>query len=366
MASLDNLLNKLYYNPSNQGSFCGATNLWRAVKENGFENVPFETITKWLQKQDAYTLHAPVRKKFVRNRVEVRGVDEIWEADLVDVQNLKKYNEGHRYLLTCIDILSKYAWVVPLKEKTGKNIVEAFQKITHGGRIPQMLHTDKGSEFMNREFQKFLRNRDIHFFTTENETKACIVERFNRTLKTRMWRYFTFTNTYKYIDILQKLVQSYNATLHSSIRMKPMDVNIENQQQALNALYGVKRRRRRTLVPKANNHFQFKIGDQVRISKNKLRFEKGYEANWSEEIFTISARKARRIPVYRVKDFNGDELQGTFYQHELQKVSKANGELYSVQKVLKTRKRKGKKQYFVRWKGYGEEFDSWVDQIEKR
>lgn len=365
MASLDNLLYKIYYTPSNQGSFCGAANLWRAVKESGFEKVPFETIKKWLEKQDTYTLHAPARKRFVRNRVEVRGVDEIWEADLVDVQNLKKYNSAYRYLLTCIDVLSKYAWVVPLKDKKGKNIVEAFQKILKGGRIPQMLHTDKGSEFVNRVFQTFLKNHDIHFFTTENETKACIVERFNRTLKARMWRYFTFSNSYKYIDILQQLVDGYNCTRHSSIRMKPVEVKIENQQQALDALYGKKQRRRPTSVPKASNKFKFDIGDQVRISKNKLRFQKGYEANFSDELFIVSAKISRKIPIYKLKDLNGIELRGTFYQHELQKVSKSKDDLFSVQRVLKTRKRKGKKQYFVRWKGYGKEFDSWVDDVKK-
>ena len=293
--------------------------------------------------------------------MRVRGIDENWEADLVDVQILKKFNGGYRYLLTCIDVLSKYAWVIPLKSKTSKDMIDGFKKILKGGRVPQMLHSDKGSEFLNRDFQKFLKNQDISFFTTENETKACIVERFNRTLKTKMWRYFTFANTFKYIDILPKLVMGYNNTVHRSIRMKPKEVNIENQKQALVSLYGMKRVKGKR--SSKLNAFKFQLGDQVRISKSKMRFEKGYEANWSEEVFTISARIRRALPVYRVNDYNGDELRGTFYEYELQKVVKTKGDLYAIEKILKTRTRKGKKQYLVRWKGYGKEFDSWVDKV---
>ena len=357
MPLLEKTLKEIYYNPLHDGSLGGPLKLWRAVKERGFQNVSLKSVKQWLLKQDPYTLHAPARKRFQRNVVRVRGIDENWEADLVDVQNLKKYNDGYRYLLTCIDVLSKYVWVVPLKNKTSKDIVGAFKKILKDGRTPQMLHTDKGSEFMNREFQRYLKSQNISFFTTENETKACIVERFNRTLKTKMWRYFTFARSYRYLDVLSKLVKGYNHTVHSSIRMKPKDVSIENQRQVLDTLYGKRRKKAK------RKRFKFQIGDQVRISKSKMRFEKGYEANWSEEIFTVCARLKRTLPVYRIKDYNDEELRGTFYEYELQKVTKTKGDMYPVEKILKTRTRKGKKQYLVRWKGYGKEFDSWIDKV---
>ena len=362
MGLLEKALKEIYYDPRHGASFGGAVKLLKAVRERGFANVSLNAVREWLMKQDTYTLHAPARKRFQRNVVRVRGIDENWEADLVDVQNLKKFNGGYRYLLTCIDVLSKYAWVVPLKNKTSNCIVEGFKKILKEGRVPQMLHTDKGSEFLNKDFQKFLKHRDISFFTTENETKACIVERFNRTLKTKMWRYFTFANTFKYMDVLTKLVQAYNNSVHSSIRMKPAEVNIENQKQALDNLYGKRRgvRKRKT----GSRRFKFQMGDQVRISNSKLKFEKGYEKTWSQELFTISARIGRPLPVYRVRDYNGEELHGTFYEYELQKVIKSKDDAYAIEKVLRTRTRKGKKQYLVRWKGYGKEFDSWVDSVE--
>jgi transposase InsO family protein len=142
----------------------------------------------------------------------VYGIDHQWQADLVDLGKSASYNKGFKYLLTCIDVLSRYAWIVPLKNKTGKTLKEAFQVIFKSGRQPIRLQTDKGTEFTNRVFQKFLKENDVHFFTTYNEeTKASIVERFNRTLKTKMWKYFTHRETIIYIDVLSEMVESYGA-----------------------------------------------------------------------------------------------------------------------------------------------------------
>ena len=142
--------------------------------------------------QDTCTLHKPTRRRFHRRRVVVYGIDHQWQADLVDLAILSSYNTGFKYLLTCIDVLCRYAWVAPLTDKTGKTLKDALQVIFKSGRRPIHLQTDKGNEFTNRVFQQFLKEHDVHFFTTYNEeTKANIIERFNRTLKTRMWKYYT-------------------------------------------------------------------------------------------------------------------------------------------------------------------------------
>ena len=197
-------------------------------------------VSKWLSFQDTYTLHKPVRYRFPRRRVIVGGIDHQWQADLVDVSRLSKLNKGFKFLLTCIDVLSKYAWVVPLKDKTGQSLVRAFQQIFKTGRQPKVaLQSDKGTEFYNRTFQKFLRDHKVGFFSTENEDiKACIAERFNRTLKTKMWKYFTKHDTVVYVDVLQDLVWSYNHTYHRSIKMAPTDVTQRNQEVVWQHLYG--------------------------------------------------------------------------------------------------------------------------------
>ena len=316
-------------------------------------------VKQWLQSQDPYTLHKPTRRRFPRRKVVVYGIDHQWQADLVDVAKLASYNDGYRYLLTCIDVLSRYAWVVPLKDKTGKSLVAAFTVIFKSGRRPIRLQTDKGTEFTNRVFQKFLRESDVHFFTTHNEeTKASIVERFNRTLKTKMWKYFTHRETLTYLDALNDMVESYNRTVHRSIGMPPAEVTWANQTTVSKRLYG-----KTGSSPKC----KFDLGDRVRLVKSKRTFKKGYLPNWTEELFTVVRCIETVPPVYVVKDDHGDILEGTFYAEELQKVIKKD-DVYKIEKILKKRKRGRKVQYLVKWLGYPDSFNSWIftSDVQKR
>ena len=281
----------------------------------------------------------------------VPGIDAQFQADLVDVQNLSRYNKGYKYLLTCIDIFSKYGWVVPLKTKQGQELVRGFQRILSSGRTPSKLQTDQGTDFLNRVFQKFLRDNNIEFFTVTSGLKASVVERFNHTFKNKMYKYFTAKNILTYIDVLPKFVKSYNNTYHRSIKMKPSQVTKVNEDKVWDTLYGndVQKRVR----------FKFQVGDRVRISKVKRIFEKSYLPNFTEEMFTIYKRFSRQVPVYKLKDDAGEILDGTFYEAELQKVIKED-DVYRVEKVLRKRKRKGVVEYFVKWKGYPDKFNSWI------
>ncbi|KAI8500863.1 hypothetical protein Bbelb_216810 [Branchiostoma belcheri] len=253
-------------------------------------------------------------------------MNDQFQADLVDMSSLSRHNDGYRYLLTCIDIFSKYAWVVPIKDKKGTTLVEAFQTIlAKDGRKPRCLQTDQGTEFLNRHFQTLLKKEGIEFFTTFNvETKASVVERFNRTLKTKMWKYFTAVNTNRYIDVLDDLVWAYNHSHHRSIKRAPVDVNRKNENVVWYTLYG----------------------DRGTPRPRKL--------------FTIWKRIPRHPPVYRVKDYHGEELKGTFYEEELQKVAKKDDDIYQVEVVLDKRRRGKKTEYLVKWKGYPSKFNSWV------
>ena len=200
-------LSQIYYNPESPASFGGVDSIYRVVRDEGKHQISRNKIRLWLQKQDTYTLHKPVRYRFKRNRVIVGAIDEQWEADLVIMDSLSKYNNGFKYVLTVIDVLSKYAWAEPIKTKTGENLVKAFEKILKKGRKPETFHTDKGTEFMNRKFQTFLKKHNIRFFTTQNETKASIVERFNRTLKTKMWKYVNPINHITMQDLKQRTLE---------------------------------------------------------------------------------------------------------------------------------------------------------------
>ena len=238
---------------------------------------------------------------------------------------------------------------MPLKTKQGQELVKAFQTILSSGRKPNKLQTDQGTEFLNRVFQKFLRENNIDFFTVNSGLKASVVERFNRTFKNKMYKYFTAKNTLTYSDVLPKLVKSHNTSYHRSIKMKPSQVTKSNEAKVWDALYGnnVDKRVR----------YKFQVGDRVRISKVKRMFEKSYLPNFTEEMFTIYKRFAHQVPVYKLKDDAGEILDGTFYEAEVQKVIKEN-DVYRVEKVLRKRKRKGVVEYFVKWKGYPDKFNS--------
>ena len=217
------------------------------------------------------------------------------------MSRLKKVNDGKTFILTVIDVFSKLAWCVPLKNKSAASLVATFIQLL-SNRAPNTLQTDKGPEFLNRSLQKFLKEHGVHHFATHNEeTKASIVERFNRTLKTRMWRYFTKTQSVRYVDVLQAFMISYNDTYHRSIGMAPSEVTSTNQETVWQRLYG----HESVGTPK------FRVGDRVRISKAKRHFEKGYMANWTEERFTIVDAHRSDPPVYRLVDCHGDKLDGT-------------------------------------------------------
>ena len=342
----DSKFRRSFYTPIEKASFGGVESLALATKQNK------NTTSKWLAQEETYTLHKPARRRYPRRRVIVSAIDQQWQADLVDVSSISKHNNNNKFLLTCIDVMSKFAWVVPLKDKKGSTITNAFERIFKNRRIPMTLHTDRGTEFYNKTLQTFLKKNGVKLYSTHNfDTKASVVERFNRTLKTKMWKYFTYKDTLKYTNVLTDLVTSYNKTVHSTIQMAPTDVKPKHHELLWQRLY-----EKDSVLRKP----KFKVGDTVRVSKVKGTFRKGYLANWSEEIFVVDNVKRTTPPTYGLCDLYSERLEGSFYEEELQKVSKTD-DLWKIEKVLKTRYRNKKKQVLVRWRGFPEKFDLWID-----
>ena len=280
-----------------------------------------------LRKSLAFTLHRPPRRRFKMAPVVVLNIDQQWVADLVEMQRVWRQNGGVRYLLTVVDVLSKYAWVRPIKHKTGAEIVKAFESIVAEGRRPQTLQTDKGKEFYNATVQRWLKQEGIRHFSTLGDAKASIVERFNRTLKPRLYRYFMAANTTRYVDILPCLVQRYNEDVHRSIGMAPRDVNVSNEAEVRQRLYGQ--------VTKTRRRGRLKVGDKVRLSERVKTFKKGYLPQWTEEVFWIRRVMQGPVLMYKVDEFDGTPVKGTFYAEDLQKVTVDDDMLWRVEKVLK-------------------------------
>ena len=292
--------------------------------------------------QLAEELHKPIIRKFKKRKVYSAFKDNIWGVDLADMQLLSKYNNGIRFLLCVIDIFSKYAWVVPLKEKKGISTVKAFQIILkQSNRKPNKIWVDKGSEFYNAYFKKWLRDDNIVMHSTHNEGKSVVAETFIRTLKSKIYKYMTSISKNVYIDKLDDIVDEYNNTYHTTIKMKPADVKDNtyiNPDKEIN-----------------NKDPKFKAGDYIRISKYKNIFAKGYMPNWSEEVFVIKKVKNTAPWTYVINDLNGEEITGKFYEKELKKT---NQEEFRIEKVIR---RKGDKLY-VKWKRYNNSFNSWIDK----
>ncbi|CAF0918376.1 unnamed protein product [Brachionus calyciflorus] len=205
-----------YFDPPAPATFSGHTSFKNTIKNKN-------KLNDWLLEQEPYTLHKPLRKKFLREKIISNEIDELWQADLVDVSNISKENKGFKFLLTVIDAFSKFAWVKPLKNKTSESILQALKTIFKS-RQPVKFQTDKGREFLNKPVQEYLKKMNVHFYTTNSELKDSVVERFNRTFKEKMWRYFTYKNNNDYTKVLDNLVDSYNNTFHRTIKSTPNNV----------------------------------------------------------------------------------------------------------------------------------------------
>ena len=235
------------------------------------------------------------------------------------MQLLSKYNKGIRFLLCVFDIFSKYAWVVHLKDKNGIGIAKVFQRILkQANRNPNKIWVDKGSEFYNAYLKKWLRGNDIVMYSTHTEGKSVVVERFIRTLKSKIYKYMTSISKNVYIDKLDDIVDECNNTYHITIKMKPANVKDNTYKNADKEIN--------------NKYLKFKDGDHVRISKYKNIFAKGYMPNWSEEVFVIK-KVINTVPwTYVINDLNGEEITGTFSEKELQK---KNQEEFRIEKVIR-------------------------------
>lgn len=297
----------------------------------------------------ANELHAPARRNFRRRKVIMRGIDETWQADLVDMKKYSKLNRGYKYLLNVIDNVSKFAWSIPLKNKSSLELEKAFKELFKQGRVPKNLHVDQGTEFYNHRVKNLLKSHNVNLYSTFSEKKASIIERFNRSLKNKMWIEFSVRGSHKWIDILQNLVSKYNGTIHKSIRMKPIDVTMDDEEKLVKILNSSKY---------DNKKPKFKVGDHVRLSKYKHIFEKGYTPNWGVEIFTIDEVRRTNPTTYKLKDARNVPVAGGVYEYELLKVKYPD--MYLIEKIVKKRGN----QLYVKWLGFDSTWNSWIDKTE--
>lgn len=306
-------LRRLYYQPDEPSAYGSLTDIYTAAK-NIHSSITKSFVERWLLRQNAYTLHAPLRKRFPRRKTIAPGLYYQLQLDLADLSNIKHHNKGYRFLLVAIDIFSRKAFVVPLKSKRGIEVRDGIAQIFTNYPPPKFIQVDSGTEFYNTHVRTYLRKWNIRMFSTSSDVKASLVERLNRTLKSRMFKYFTANNTIKYVDILQKLVNAYNNRKHSTIGMSPNQVSLANQSAVWDKQYSS------YITGSRRSRFAYDLEQTVRISKLARTFRKGYLPTFQEEIFIIHDRLATVPPTYKVRDKDGNILIGSFYTQELQPV----------------------------------------------
>jgi hypothetical protein len=297
-----------------------------------------------MSKRDiAFELHRPSRKNYIRRRVNVYGKNDLWQADLVEMIPYSAQNKGYKYILCVIDCFTKFAWAQPLKSKTGEAVSKAMSKILIN-RSPKLLQIDNGKEFYNLTFDTLMKKYNINKYSSYSTTKACIVERFNRTLKEKMFRELTARGTRQWVSILPMLLNNYNKSKHKTIGMTPEQAD-ENP-----TLVTFKQRNINRKIK-----IKFKVGEKVRISTQKGIFTKGYLPNWSTEIFTIVKINNTSPPTYNLQDYTGQPIAGCFYSEEICKTNYPND--YLIEKIIR---RKGK-QSLVKWLGFDNSHNSWIN-----
>lgn len=293
---------------------------------------------------DAYArelMHRVVRPK-AYSPVIAYGLDDIWAMDLADMGEWHASNDGNKHILVVVDTLSRFAWCKPLKTKDAKTVWDAFASVIadNNNTSPNNIWVDKGTEFYNAIWTKQLKALDIDRYSTFGEYKVSLAERFIRTLKNKIWFHFLRENTRKWVDVLDSIVQEYNLTKHSGIDMSPREARTRE-----NELLS------RIKSPKPGKP-RYALGDWVRISRIKGTFEKGFHPNWSYEMFQIVGIRKSEPVMYEVNDYYGERIEGAFYEAELQPVEDKT--YFPVEKVLKQRTIKGRKEKLVKFLGYKE------------
>jgi len=352
-------LRSIYFNPRKPGSFQGAQKLRQTARKEG-QPLGRQRITRWLNNEESFSSHrAFLPGAIQRSRVFVKGMFDQYDADLADFQKLADSNDGYRFILVVIDVFTRYLWAIPLKSKKNTDVINGFEHIFRNeGKVPRRLRTDQGVEFTGNIMTEFYEHYNVTHFVTYNEVKANYAERVIRTLKGKITRYLAYQKTWRYIDVLADLVESYNNTIHKSIQLAPIDVNQENEIP----LWWMQYRPREPYDPNGSlPSYKFKVGDSVRIADTRGLFSRDWRLRWSEEIFKIVTRDLRdMIPIYKLEDEQGEEIKGTFYENEMQKVVEDQSDQWKVESIVDVRGQGQNKEAFVKFKDWPEFYNRWI------
>lgn len=350
-------LEQNYGTPGHPVAFSGVNYIYKHYNKK----LPIKTIKDIIYKNVSYSRHKETHRQ-TRNPFMIFRKRHQFQIDLVDISKFSNFNDGFKYLFTCIDVFTKKAFVRALKSKKADELIIAFQDILNEAvQKPKTILADKGTEFKNIKFKQLCNENNIKLIFAENEVHGAIVERFNRTLQVICYKYMTQIDSPRYIPELQNLLKTYNSRYHRSIKMPPNEAEKPENQ---NKLFELRHMTISKLTKKyRNKKHKFKIGDTVRIKRWKFTFGRSYDEQFSEEIFKITEIHTRKpIVTYTIQDLRGETIQGVWYENELSLTTP--GELFKIEKIIRYRGKGSRRQAYIKWRGYGNQFNSWINVSE--
>lgn len=339
----------IYYDVKNVGALGGIS---RLSKET---NVKSKRKTQdWLRTQATYSLHRPLRKKFPTRKYQTSGPNELWQMDLMEMIPYARINKGFRYILTCIDVFSRFARAIPVKSKSGEDVCKAIKLMLKENVFPRYVQTDLGKEFYNKHVKSLFTKHNIEHYTIYSQFKAALVERFNRTLREKLSRYFTHQGNKVWFKVLPSLIDTYNRSKHRGINgRKPIDITSANAFDLWEEQQRDNTTNRKNTLP---------LNTYVRISRiANGPFIKNFDQNWSEEVFRVVACNTKITPVmYTLEDLKNNIIQGGFYHEELQDIGPNPPVMFRIEKILRTKGKGKDKKLYVKWHGYDSTYNSWI------
>lgn len=322
------------------------------------KEIPLKKIREILNTIESQSIHKEFRKG-KRNISFARFKRYQFQIDLCFIIDLAEWNDGVKYLFTIIDCFTRYAFVKPLKNKTSSTVLEAFVKVIDNlPEKPLTIVCDKGNEFINKNFLSYCKKTKIKLISPISNVHATYVERFNRTIQNLIFKFLTETNSKRYIDHLDKIVESYNLRYHRMIEMSPFEAeNNPNAELYINGLISEREAQMKKIDP------TLKVGDLVRIAKQKNIFSRGFDPQSQDEIFRIRKISTKmKIPLYYLSNYERNEnIEGGFYRFE---ITPANINLFKIEKIIRRRTLRGEKQILVKWLGYDEKYNQWIPEKE--
>lgn len=355
MATKQDIIKRVYTDLKSPACYSTPPKVYSAAKKID-PTITLKDVEDYFVGVRSYTLHKPRRLAFKRLTTVPIGYMTNLQADLADFQKVSNENDGYRYLLVTIDVLSRQIYVAPTKSKSSGDMIKAFDKVfAKMPFLPQYLFTDKGVEFQAKELMDYYERKHILKHVTQSpDVKAAIAERCIRTIKNRLYKYFTEKETKRWVDVVDKIVNSINNSINRTIKMRPADINMDNAEKLWKRMYG-------NIYESNPKPAKYSEGDTVRISKEKKAFDKGYIPQFSNEVFTVDVVKtSKNPPNYRLIDDRGEEIIGKFYNEELSKALPEEEPYAEIERILQSRLRSGRPEYLVKWKGEPLKNASWI------